>query len=253
MMRHSTNPSMVLSAVWTFTLLASTSVYAGQAGVASAVKNEARGTQAGVLAPGSKIYEQEVVSTGDASMAQLLFLDEPTLSIGPRAKVKLDKLVYDPAANAGDVAISTTKGALRFITGSQNPVNYKIRTPVATTGVRGTVIDLYPDETGPSVFQVQEGIANIMVGGQSYPVSAGQQLTVSPDGSVTGPGTPDGKIRTVASSVPYPLYGNHFGNLVDLRIGGDRTEDQVDQLESLERYEKPSIDECCLDGQPGDQ
>ncbi|OYY00632.1 MAG: hypothetical protein B7Y80_05110 [Hyphomicrobium sp. 32-62-53] len=142
MMRHSTNPSMVLSAVWTFTLLASTSVYAGQAGVASAVKNEARGTQAGVLAPGSKIYEQEVVSTGDASMAQLLFLDEPTLSIGPRAKVKLDKLVYDPAANAGDVAISTTKGALRFITGSRR-LAYAAPSSISIQTRRGPVFSRF--------------------------------------------------------------------------------------------------------------
>jgi hypothetical protein len=53
--------------------------------------------------------------------------------------VVLDRFVYDPNRGLGNVALSTTQGALRFITGSQNPSTYRVDTPVATITVRGTL------------------------------------------------------------------------------------------------------------------
>ena len=113
-------------------------------GVAAAVRNEVTAGQTAGFHPlvvGGGIFQNDLIRTGTNSVAQLLFQDQTTLSVGPRSEVRLDNYVYDPHQNAGNVAISLTSGALRFITGSQDPHNYSIRTPVATIGVRGTIVD----------------------------------------------------------------------------------------------------------------
>ena len=110
-------------------------------GSAGAVKPEARGGGS-TLQAGSSLYSNETVSTGQGGQAELQFNDNTKLSVGPGSNVHLDKFVYDPNKGAGKVAINATKGAYRFITGSQDSKNYEIKTPYATLGVRGTVLEI---------------------------------------------------------------------------------------------------------------
>lgn len=171
-------------------------------GAAAAIKNDVKGSGT-ALAVGSRVYQNQVITTGAESLAQLMFLDETTLSVGPKSEVTLDKFLFNPSQGGGSAVFSATKGAFRFITGSQDPRNYTIKTPVATIGVRGTIVDcsLVP---GGLVCIVEEGSA--IVAGRT--VQAGQAIFVSTDGDVTGPMTPDGQFFAVAGNVPWPLYGN---------------------------------------------
>jgi hypothetical protein len=58
--------------------------------------------------------------------------------VGPASTVRLDKFVYDPKKGSGSVAIEASRGAFRFVTGSQNKGgDYKVKTPYGTLGVRG--------------------------------------------------------------------------------------------------------------------
>jgi hypothetical protein len=111
-------------------------------GTAAAVKPEAQGGGSPLQA-GSSLYTNETVRTGGAGVAELQFNDNTKLSVGPSSTVRLDKFVYDPNnKSAGKVAINVTKGAYRFVTGSQDSKNYEIKTPYATLGVRGTVVEV---------------------------------------------------------------------------------------------------------------
>lgn len=112
-------------------------------GAASAVRNQVMaartGAQQAPLATGNAVYQNQTISTGANSVAQLLFTDQTTLSIGQRSEVTLDRYVYDPSrANGGGATVSMARGAMRFVSGTQDPRNYQVRTPVATIGVRGT-------------------------------------------------------------------------------------------------------------------
>ena len=181
----------------------------GKVGVASAVKNDVQGIQGGsgrALSPGSSIFERETVRTGAESVAQLLFLDQTSLSVGPRSEVVLDQFVYDPSRNTGDVVLSATRGAFRFISGSQNPLSYKINTPAATIGVRGTIIDC---AVGSLTCVVAQGAAVIVVGGVEYSVKAGEAITVK-NGKVTGPYQHDGVFNAVNFGTPFPLFGSEL-------------------------------------------
>ena len=123
-------------------------------GVTASVKDEVLGirvTQQDVLHVGSGIYHDEVVKTNASSIAQLRFLDKTSLSVGPNSQVTLDKFVYDPSTNVGNVVLQASRGTFRFITGSQDPRNYSIKTPVATIGVRGTIIHVLYDANGVTV------------------------------------------------------------------------------------------------------
>ena len=121
-----------------FTLPSAASNAQSSIGQASAVKPQADGSVAGLLKPGSDVHESETVRTGSAGQTNLQFLDESTLNVGPAAVIKLDKFVYDPTKkDSGTIAIEATRGAFRFVTGSQNKGEIKIKTPYGTLGVRG--------------------------------------------------------------------------------------------------------------------
>ena len=188
-------------------------IAAGNIGVTSAVQNQVDGVQGGAseaLAAGSHVFQDEVIRTGAKSMAQLLFLDETSLSVGPQSEVKLDKFVFNPATGAGDVVLSVTKGAFRFITGSQNSDSYKLKTAVATIGTRGTIVDCHLTDKGLYCI-AQEGKADgavfIVVGGVTYVLKPGEALFVAADKTVTGPMPPDDQFFRVAGRAPWPLYG----------------------------------------------
>jgi hypothetical protein len=214
----------------------------GKVGVASAVKNDVQGFQGGAgraLAPGASVFERETVRTGAESVAQLLFLDQTTLSVGPRSEVVLDQFVYDPSRGTGDVLLSATRGAFRFISGSQNPLNYKINTPAATIGVRGTIIDC---AIGSLTCVVQEGAAVIVIGGVEYRLEAGEALTVGDDGKVTGPYKHDGTFDAVNFGTPFPLYG---AGLPSDTWRVEVPDNSTQRIEDLFEHEEICDDSCC--------
>ena len=115
-------------------------------GVASAVKNDVSrvvGSGSQPLALGSDLFTNERIRTGEASAAQILFVDKTTLMIGARAELTLDRFVYEPSTGTGQVVLNAIRGAFRFATGSQNPRNYTIKTPIGTVGIRGSGNILY--------------------------------------------------------------------------------------------------------------
>ena len=85
------------------------------------------------------IYHNEKIVTEDESATQLIFLDDTTVTLGPKSQIVLDRYVYDPNKSKGSFVMTATSGAFRFATGKMSKKSYKIHTPAATIGVRGTV------------------------------------------------------------------------------------------------------------------
>jgi hypothetical protein len=135
---------VMVAAAAAFIALAPTASFAQQSriGVAAQVKNQVSATLSGAtrtLGLGNNVFAGERIRTGQASNAQLTFLDQTNLTIGSQSDVVLDRFVYDPNRGTGNVALSQTQGALRFISGAQNPNAYRIDTPTATIAIRGTL------------------------------------------------------------------------------------------------------------------
>ena len=115
-------------------------------GKAASVKNQVEGLvegqQARHLSSGNAVHSNELIRSGDAAVAELVFIDQTKVSVGPKSEIRLDKFVYNPNKGSGAVVLETSRGAYRFITGVQEHKNYEIKTPYATLGVRGTIIEI---------------------------------------------------------------------------------------------------------------
>jgi hypothetical protein len=181
-------------------------------GSAKAAKNKVEGVVSGQtqdLRTGSKIYSNETVRTGDAAVADLVFLDNTNLSVGPISEVRLDKFVYDPTGSSGRVVLQATKGAFRFVTGSQDKRAYEVRTPFGSLGVRGTVVELVIKECVPGQPLNTCGVTvKLVEGAASFTTNSGQNvdlttpnttLSVSGNGTVST-GSQDGSILNFAAA-----------------------------------------------------
>jgi hypothetical protein len=115
-------------------------------GIAAAVVNDVRIKGAGVAnfhkaAVRQRVALADQVQTGGASRLQLLLLDKSKFTVGANARLTIDRFVYDPNGGSSFSA-SVAKGAFRFMSGkSGRDSNSSIKSPVATIGIRGTVVD----------------------------------------------------------------------------------------------------------------
>jgi len=227
-----------------FAMAAVAGAAAESIGIAAVVVRDVTGSAGGTprsLGVGNPIFQDETIRTADASNAQLLFLDQTSLSIGPASDVVLDRFVFDGNRRASEFAVQATRGALRFVSGSSQSESYKIRTPVATIGVRGTIVDLFV-RPGMAIVILEEGASDVCVDGGNCTglVQPGTYLVVRASGRMEGPRPWDGSIRSVIGPVSFPLYGWHVE--LDRRRPFDTVDakrDLVDQLDAL-----PSGDFC---------
>ncbi|MCW3837393.1 FecR family protein [Sphingomonas canadensis] len=84
------------------------------------------------------------IVTGRGGRLQVLLLDKTVFTVGANARMKVDRFVYDPNRKSSTVGVSVTKGAFRFMSGKPvraNPGQSGIRTPVASIGIRGTIVE----------------------------------------------------------------------------------------------------------------
>ena len=128
-------------------------------GVAASVVNRVEGTvgqQTAAKKTGDRVFQNELIRTGSQSKGQLLFRDETSLTIGPESEVALDRFVYNPQG-ASTVSLNATKGVFRFISGSLPSQAYEIKTPAATIGIRGTIVNIALLLDGTAIFQNGEG------------------------------------------------------------------------------------------------
>lgn len=92
------------------------------------------------LKQGDFIYVNDEILTSSRSFAVLQFTDGAKVTVRPDSTMIIEQYLY--AGNSDDEAtLNLVSGGLRVITGAMaktNPENYKVRTPVALMGVRGT-------------------------------------------------------------------------------------------------------------------
>ena len=108
------------------------------------------------LKQGDFIYVKDEIMTTNRSFVVLQFEDGAKVTVRPDSTLIIETYLYN--GDDGDEAeLNLVSGGLRVITGAMaktHPENYKVRTPVALMGVRGTEFsvilcgDNVCDETG---------------------------------------------------------------------------------------------------------
>ncbi|HEX6375468.1 MAG TPA: FecR family protein [Allosphingosinicella sp.] len=84
------------------------------------------------------------VRTGPASQLQILFRDRSSFTVGANSRIRIDRFAYDAPRSVREFGGSVTRGAFRFISGrsfAMAPGSRSLRTPVATMGIRGTILE----------------------------------------------------------------------------------------------------------------
>ncbi len=115
-------------------------------GIAAAVRYEVLLKPAGaprshVAVVREKVALQDEVRTGPRSQLQLLLLDKSIFSVGANARLTIDRFVYDPSRGPSSVGATVARGAFRFMSGKAGSSGSQIRTPIATIGIRGTILE----------------------------------------------------------------------------------------------------------------
>jgi FecR-like protein len=132
---------------------------------------------------GDEVVRDETLRTSDDSDARIRLLDDTKLSIGPRSTIKIDRAVYSGEASYQEITVRLSEGAFRFITGKSDKKSYKIETPLASIGVRGTILDIRIQE-GQTLVALQDGEASVCSGGQcTQLLKRGHTANVSRDRS----------------------------------------------------------------------
>jgi hypothetical protein len=140
------------------------------------------------------------ITTAQASMLQMLLLDQSSLTIGPNARLQVDRFVYDPNRRASAVGVSIAKGAFRFLSGKPtkaNPGQSSLRTPIASIGIRGTMIE---GTVGESAAQIAKGEAGLSNAGAVDPNTASMIILRGPGPNAKG-GEAPGAISVTSGGV----------------------------------------------------
>lgn len=152
-MRNTTLAATLMAGCALTALRADAQTQTPEIGNVAAVNRDMSGTPPGVdrrlLSLGNEVVQDERIETTDVGSGQLLFADQTSLTVSPNTDIKLDKYIYDPNADSGDVALTMTKGALRFIGGRITKKRRAVvRTPTATIGIRGGMVLIQIDANG---------------------------------------------------------------------------------------------------------
>jgi hypothetical protein len=93
------------------------------------------------------VYRDEKLTAGFNSYGEFLLNDDSKILVGENSEVTLDEFTVAADGTIETATFSITKGALRFIGGDHvKPNAYRVNTPTASIGIRGTKLEVYVRE-----------------------------------------------------------------------------------------------------------
>ena len=104
-----------------------------------------------------RVFASERIETVRTGGMQIDFVDGTVLRLGSSSDIILDAFVYDPDSGTGQLVANIGKGAFRFVTGKLGGPNFKVVTPTAVIGVRGTDFVVRVGEDGATQVAVLDG------------------------------------------------------------------------------------------------
>jgi hypothetical protein len=163
--------------------------YAAGAGevthVSGAVMARKADGQSRILSVKSEVAEGDVLATAENSYARVKFADGTDAVLRPATQVKIDSFKFqEQRPQADNVVLSLLKGGMRAVTGllgKRSPASFRVGTPSATIGIRGTTFNALVVGPGgggalpPGLYvDVLDGAISLSNKGGSQNFSAGQ-------------------------------------------------------------------------------
>jgi hypothetical protein len=211
------------------------------------------------ITKGDRVVQGETVVTGNDGELLLTTDDSGVLAVRPRSRLLIDDYKVNGGQN-DSVLLRLLRGGLRSITGwvsKTAPRNYRIITPTATVGIRGTdhevaVVEGGPDE-GSTLNQVTTGQTTLSTPAGSINLDAGQV------GATTSLSNPPQPLPTAPPGVFVP-------RATDTRVGELKQDAEGQQEQRLRARQQqnqrsggaseqgnPRVSGQCVPGSPATQ
>lgn len=137
-----------------------------------------------VLGKGDLVNSGERLETGRGRL-QIRFTDGSFVSLQPNTVFGLDNYAFNKAKPAeGTLLFNFLRGGMRTVSGAIGKVNrnnYRVQTPVATIGIRGTSYAANQEPNGRLLLTVSNGMVNIGNDFGSSNVGVGQTFQTTKD------------------------------------------------------------------------
>src|SRR3954465_7775533 len=230
-----------------FAVAPATAADAQKGGQAEIIRNEGVNATKAQLIPigvGDDVLRGEVGRTGTDANARFGLIDNTKLTLGPASTLTIDRAVLADESRYKQITIRLTEGAFRFITGNSDKKSYKIETPSASIGVRGTILDIRISQT-ETLVALQDGRANVCAGSKcTQLLERGHTANVTREGGVIqirrelAPTWTFASVCSSNSSLCSPLPALRKASLTAPPAVGDKL------------GKKGAITRFCPDGQP---
>ncbi len=100
-----------------------------------------RGDQRNPAKIGDRLFQGDRLETGADGAMGVTFVDDTTLSLGPKSQIVLTKFVFDPNRSNYGFVSKAVSGTFMFVSGQiakLSPQTVAVETPVGNIGIRGT-------------------------------------------------------------------------------------------------------------------
>jgi hypothetical protein len=115
----------------------------------------------------SEIFEGDTITTEQGARCQIRFSDGSLLGLPEASQFRVDEYEFGASDQDKEKAIySLLKGGMRTITGAigkKKPDNYRVNTPVATIGIRGTAYHAFLHRLPSGEIQLYGGVKHGMI------------------------------------------------------------------------------------------
>eukprot|EP01037_Dinobryon_pediforme_P004207 gene4207-4257_t len=171
---------MGMVAAWPLTGLAA----AGLVQFAAGDVQLRRGETLSRLSKGSELDGGDVVLTGTEGRAQIRFSDGGLVALYPDSQFTVTRYADGAGAGEDHFVVNLLRGGMRALTGligKRNPANYKVVTPTAVVGIRGSAFLLAIDANGQVFVSGEQDEIEVCTQAGCVGVTAGEAVLVVSD------------------------------------------------------------------------
>jgi len=140
------------------------------------------------LRRGAFIQQGDTIITSKRSRSQIRMKDGALFAVRPSSSMRFDQYAYDARTTSGNSLLNLIKGGFRTISGlvgKHSRQNYRVRTSVATIGVRGTHYGLTLCQQNDCVQnngnEVKDGLYGSVVDGEIFTRNDAGEFTFAND------------------------------------------------------------------------
>lgn len=166
------------------------------------------------------LVEGDTITTDAQGSVQIAFVDRTRMVIGPSSQLVIENITMSSQTRASQFSVRALGGTYRFLSGNSPKPAYKLRTPTATMGIRGTEFDFSVDSRRVTNLVTYSGRVSVCTRrNRCFRVSGGCAVVSVVRNNVQTPETEEDKKRLLAVSFPFLVNQTQLANDYRAQVG----------------------------------